>query len=222
MMASRPKLLCLCLSLLVGLVSFTACNSAATGGGGGTTQSGTPSGGIATATVDLSDLSKLLMLSHEKGPQDVTYVYTSTVTSSQGTAQGSGKATFTRTPQRFLLDITFPTASSLNRHQTYDYDSKKITSTVNGQPASTTTNIEPYYLLHSPVLQGKEQVNGAEAYHISGTLCQNTLCIQTHLWMRTADLYVVKITQHAEGNGITDDLAYTDPAFNTGATIPAP
>jgi hypothetical protein len=207
--------------LAIVLVALAGCNAAATGGGG-TTQSGTPSGGTPTATVDLSDLSKVLMLSHEKGPQDVTYVYTSTVRGPQGTADGSGKAVFTRSPQRFQLDIAFPTTPSLDRHQIYDYESKKITSANNGSSSSTTTNIEPYYLLHSPVLQGKEQVSGAEADHISGTLCQNTLCIQTHLWIRTADLYVVKITQHAEGNGITDDLAYTDPAFNTGATIPAP
>jgi hypothetical protein len=209
------------LSLLVGLFSLAAC-SGATSAGGGTTQSGTPNGGTATATVDLSDLSKLLMLAHEKGPQDVTYVYTSTVKSSQGTADGSGKAIFTRSPQRFLLDITFPTQPALNRHQVYDYDSKKITSAVNGSSTSTTTTIEPYYLLHTPVLAGKEQVNGAEAYHISGTLCQNALCPQTHLWIRASDLYVVKITQHAEGNGFSDDLAYTDPVFNTGVTIPAP
>jgi hypothetical protein len=65
-------------------------------------------------------------------------------------------------------------------------------------------------------------VNGADAYHIAGTLCQNRLCIETHLWIRTSDLYVLKITQHAAASGITDDLAYTDPVFNTGATIPAP
>jgi len=218
-MAAKPIILSL--SLLVGLISLAACGGV-TSGGGATTQSGTPSGGTATATVDLSDLSKLLMLSHEKGPQDVTYVYTSTVKGPQGTADGSGKAIFTRSPQRFLLDITFPTAPTLNRHQVYDYDAKKITSTNNGSSSSTTTNIEPYYLLHNPILQGKEQVNGAEAYHISGTLCQNTLCLPTQYWIRTADLYVVKIAQHAEGNGVTDDLAYTDPVFNTGVTIPAP
>jgi hypothetical protein len=65
-------------------------------------------------------------------------------------------------------------------------------------------------------------VNGADAYHISGTLCQNALCPQTHLWIRTSDLYVVKITQHAEASGVSDDLAHTHPAFNTGATLPAP
>jgi hypothetical protein len=146
-MTASPVLLCL--SLLVGLVSLAACS--ATSSGGATTQSGTPTGGIPTATVDLSDLSKLLMRSHEQGPQDVTYVYTSTVTSSQGTAQGSGKAIFTRSLQRFLLDITFPTAPTLNRHQVYDYDSKTITSTNNGSTSSTTTNIEPYYLLHTPL-----------------------------------------------------------------------
>jgi hypothetical protein len=211
----------LCLTVLVGLVSLVAC-SGASSGAGGTTQSSTPSGGTATATVDLSDLSKLLALSHEKGPQDVTYVYASTVKGPQGTADGSGKAIFTRSPQRFLLDITFATAPSLDRHQIYDYDSKKITSTNNGSTSSTTTNIEPYYLLHNPVLQSKEQVNGADAYHISGTLCQEKLCLPTRSWIRPSDLYVVKVTQHAEGSGITDDLAYTDPVFNTGVTIPAP
>jgi hypothetical protein len=219
MMAAR--LLALCLSLLVGLVSLAACE-ATNGGAGGTTQGSTPSGGTATATVDLSDLSKLLMLSHERGPQDVTYVYMSTVKSSQGTAQGSGKAIFTRSPQRFQLDIEFPSAPSLNRHQVYDYDSKKITSTLNGKSISSTTTIEPYYLLHNPVLQGKEQVNGKDAYHISGTLCQEKVCLPTEYWIRTSDLYIVKITQHAAGSGVSDDLAYADPVFNTGATIPAP
>jgi hypothetical protein len=218
MMATRPALLCS--SLLVGLISLAACG--VSNGSGGTTQNTTSGGGTATATVDLSDLSKLLMLSHEEGPQDVTYVYTSTVKSPQGTADGSGKALFTRSPQRFLLDITFPTMPSLDRHQIYDYDSKKIRSTNNGSTSSTTTNIEPYYLLHSPVLQGKEQVNGAEAYHISGTLCQNTLCPATDLWIRVSDLYVVKITQHAEAPGVSDDLAYNSPVFNSGVMIPAP
>jgi hypothetical protein len=215
------RLMAIFLSMLIGLVALVAC-SATSGGAGGATQSSTPSGRTATATVDLSDLSKLLMLSHERGPQDVTYVYTSTVTSSQGTAQGSGKAIFTRSPQRFQLDIEFPTAPSLNRHQVYDYASKKITSTVNGQPISTTTSIEPYYLLHNPVLQGKEQVNGADAYHISGTLFNEKVGIATDLWVRVSDLYVVKTTQHAEASGVSDDLAYTDPVFNTGETIPAP
>jgi hypothetical protein len=215
------RLMALCLSMLVGLVSLVAC-SATSASGGGTTQGANPSGGTATATVDLSNLSQLLMLSHSNGPQDVTYVYTSTVTSSQGTAQGSGKAIFTRLPHRFLLDIQFPTAPSLNRHQIYDYDSKKITSTVNGKSTSTTTTIEPYYLLHTPVLQGKEQVNGTDAYHISGMLFNAKIGIATDLWIRVTDLYVVKTMQHAAASGISDDLIYTDPVFNTGATIPAP
>jgi hypothetical protein len=107
----------LCLGLLVGYVTLAACSATT---GGGTTQSG----GTATATVDLSDLSKLLLLAHEKGAQDVTCVYTSTITSSQGTAQDSGKAIFTRSPQRFLLAIQFPTQPTLNRHQVYNYDSR--------------------------------------------------------------------------------------------------
>ena len=115
-----------------------------------------------------------------------------------------------------------PVFPSLNRHQIYDYDSKKITSMVNGQSISTTTSIEPYYLLHNPVLHGKEQVNGADAYHISGMLFNEKVGIATDLWIRITDLYVVKTTQHAEASGISDDLAYTDPVFNAGATIPAP
>jgi hypothetical protein len=65
-------------------------------------------------------------------------------------------------------------------------------------------------------------VNGAEAYHIAGTLCQNPLCPATDLWIRVSDLYVVKITQHAEASGASDDLAYNSPVFNTGVMIPAP
>lgn len=214
------RLMALCLTMLIGLISLAACSSTNSGDVGGTPQGSKSSGG--TATVDLSNLGQLLMLSHERGPQDVTYVYTSTVTSPQGTAQGSGKAIFTRSPHRFLLDIQFPTAPSLNRHQIYDYDSKKITSTVQGQTTSGTTSIEAYYLLHNPVYVGKEQVNGKDAFHVSGTLFQEQTGIATHLWIRGSDLYVVKSTQHVEGQGLSDDRAYTDPVFNTGATIPAP
>src|SRR5215813_11559765 len=185
-LAQRRSGVIMCCALLAVLTVLGGCTAATgSGGGGSTAQNGTATGGTPTATVDLNNLSKLLMLSHEKGPQDVTYVYTSTVKGPQGTADGSGHAIFTRSPQRFLLDITFPTAPSLDRHQIYDYDSKKITSTNNGSTSSTTTNIEPYYLLHNPVLQGKEQVNGAEAYHIAGALCQKSLCLPTQYWIRT-------------------------------------
>jgi hypothetical protein len=132
MLAMRPALPCS--SLLVGLISLAACG--VSNGSGGTTQNTTTGGATATATVDLSDLSKLLMLSHEKGPQDVTYVYTSTVKSPQGTADGSGKAVFTRAPQRFLLDITFPTTPSLDRHQIYDYDRKGLEPAASRRDAS--------------------------------------------------------------------------------------
>lgn len=220
-MTARPTILCL--SLLMGLLSFTACSSA-TGGSGGAAQNSTPSVAPATAgaTVDPSNVSQLLMLAHEREPQDVTYVLTAAFKSSQATAQGSGKAILTRSPRRYLVDIQYPTAPSLNLHQIYDYDSKKITSTVQGQTTSGTTSIESYYLLHNPVYVGKEQVNGADAYHVSGTLLQEQTGIATHLWIRVSDLYVVKSTQHVEGQGLSDDRAYTDPVFNTGATIPAP
>jgi hypothetical protein len=39
--------------------------------------------------------------------------------------------------------------------------------------------------------------------------------------VRTSDLYVVKVTQRAQG-GIRDDLAYTDPVFTTDIAIPVP
>jgi hypothetical protein len=220
-MAPRPTLLRL--SLLVGLLSITACGSA-TGGNGGTAQNVAPNGtsAAAGATVDPSNVSQLLMLAHAREPQDVTYVLTATDKTAQGAAQGSGKAILTRSPRRYLIDIQYPAAPSLNLHQIYDYDSKKITSTVQGQTTSGTTNIEAYYLLHNPVYMGKEQVNGADAYHVSGTLFQEQTGIATHLWIRVSDLYVVKSTQHVEGSGLSDDRAYTNPVFNSGATIPAP
>jgi hypothetical protein len=210
-------------ALLAALAALGGCN-VATGGSGETAQSGTATGPASSpnVSVDPNNVSHLLALSHEKGPQDVTYVLTEMVTGPQGNAQGSGKAIFTRSPQRFLLDVQFSSAQSLSRTQIYDYTTKKITTTRSGTTISSTTNIEPYYLLHNPVYQGKEQVNGVDAYHVSGTLCQDELCLATQYWLRVSDLYVIKITQHAEASGITDDIAYTDPAFNTGATVPAP
>ncbi len=214
--------------LLTGLFLLVSCASASTTGQG-TTQANTPQGGTpsavpptATATVDPSNVSQLLALAHEKGPQDVTYTYSSTVKSPQGSATGTGKAIFTRTPQRFLLDIQFPTAPILSRHQVYDYTTKKLTTTSNGTTRSSTSNIEPYYMLHNGKYLGQETVNGQAAYHYSGILYQDQLGVPTELWVRVSDLYVVKVTQHADSQGITDDLAYTDPVFNTGATIPAP
>lgn len=213
--------------LLAGLFLLVSCASASTGQGStqaNTPQAGTPSAvpPTATASVDPSNVSQLLALSHEKGPQDVTYTYSSTVKSPQGSASGTGKAIFTRTPQRFLLDIQFPTAPILSRHQVYDYTTRKLTTTSNGTTSSSTSNIEPYYMLHNGKYLGKETVNGQTAYHYSGILYQDQRGVRTELWVRVSDLYVVKVTQHAEEQGITDDLAYTDPVFNTGATIPAP
>ncbi len=215
----------ICCALLVVLAALGGCSAATgSGGSGGTTQNGTPTGSGATpaVTVDPNDVGNLLALAHEKGPQDVTYVRAETITGPQGTAECSGKAIFTRSPQRFLLEVQCPTAPSNSRTQIYDYNAKKITTTHGSTTTSSTTNIEPYYLLHNGVYQGKEQVNGVDAYHVSGTLCQEKLCPETQLWLRVSDLYVIKIAQHVEASGITDDIAYTDPVFNTGATVPAP
>ncbi len=213
--------------LLAGLLLLVSCAGASTGQGSaqaGTPQASTPSPvpPTATATVDPSNVSQLLALSHEKGPQDVTYTYNSTVKSPQGTASGTGKAIFTRSPQRFLLDIQFSTAPFLSRHQIYDYTTKKLTTTSNGTTHSSTSNIEPYYKLHNGKYLGKETVNGEPVYHYSGILYQDSMGVPTELWIRVSDLYVVKTTQHAQAQGITDDLAYTDPVFNTGVTIPTP
>ncbi len=218
--------------LLFGLFLLTACASPLSQGGtsqtptpsGGGSQSGTP-GGVPqtpTATVDPSNVSQLLARSHENGPQDVTYMYSEIVQSSQGRADGSGTAVFTRSPDRFLLDIQFDSYPSLSRHQIYDYTTRKITSTRNGTTSSATSHIEHYYELHNGRYLGKETVNGEAAYHVSGILHQDNLAVPTELWIRVSDLYVVKVTQHVQATGFTDDLAYTDPVFNTGATIPAP
>jgi hypothetical protein len=144
------------------------------------------------------------------------------VQSPQGSAVGSGKAVFTRSPHRFLLDVQFSSVPSLSRHQIYDYTTKKITTTRNGATQSNTSNIEPYYELHNGKYLGKETVNGETTYHVSGILHQDNLAVPTELWIRASDLYVVKTTQHVQAQGITDDIAYTDPVFNAGATIPAP
>ncbi|HEV8194743.1 MAG TPA: hypothetical protein VGP82_25100 [Ktedonobacterales bacterium] len=118
--------------------------------------------------------------------------------------------------------VQCPSATTLSRTQVQAYDAKKITTTSNGTTTSATTNIEPYCLLPNGVYQGKEQVNGVDTYHVSGTLCQDKLCPDTQYWLRVSDLYVIKIRQHAAASGITDDIDYTDPVFNTGVTVPAP
>ena len=125
-------------ALLATLAALGGCN-VATGRGGDTTQSRTATGPASSpnVSVDPSNVRQLLALSHEKGPQDVTYVLTEMVTGSQGNAQGSGKAIFTRSPQRFLLDVQFSSAPSLSRTQIYDYGTKKITSTRSGTTGFT-------------------------------------------------------------------------------------
>ncbi len=229
MFSMRVKPVC----LLLGLLFLASCANPLSQGG---SQTPTPAGGgsgsqtptptkvsqTPTATVDPTNVSQLLARSHQNGPQDVTYTYTEMVTSSQGSATGSGTAVFTRSPDRFLLDIQFSSFPSLSRHQIYDYTTKKITSTRNGQTSSTTSNIEHYYELHNGSYLGKETVNGEAAYHVMGILHQDNLAVPTDLWIRVSDLYVVKVTQHVQAQGFTDDLAYTDPSFNTGVTIPAP
>jgi hypothetical protein len=221
---ARKGLLAIILGIAL-LSSLAACSMSTSGPSGGSGDTSTSQGGSAatpTASVDPNKVSQLLALSHEKGPQDVTYARAETVHGPQGTAQCDGKAIFTRSPQRFLLDVQCPSATTLSRAQVYDYDAKKIRTTSNGTTTSATTNIESYYLLHNGVYRGNEQVDGVDAYHVSGTLCQDKLCPETHYWLRVSDLYVLKITQHGEASGFTDDIAYTDPSFNTGATVPAP
>jgi hypothetical protein len=208
--------------LLFGLLFVASCASSVSQDGGGS-QTATPSGAPATptATVDPSNVSQLLARSHERGPQDATYTLNETLQSSQGTAVGSGQALFTRTPDRFLLDVQ-SNSPALARHQIYDYTTMKITSTRNGTTSSSTSHIEHYYELHNGTYLGKETVNGETAYHVTGILHQDTLAVPTDLWIRAADLYVVKVMEHVQAQGITDDIAYTNPVFNTGATIPAP
>jgi hypothetical protein len=69
---------------------------------------------------------------------------------------------------------------------------------------------------------GWEQVNGTDAYHITGALCQYKYCPDTQLWLRFSDLSLVKFTQHLEDSDVIEDVTYTNPIFNTGATIAAP
>jgi hypothetical protein len=144
------------------------------------------------------------------------------VTGPRGAADGAGTAIFMRAPHRFQLNIEFASAPELSRTQVYDYDTKRMRTTRSGSTTTTTTNVEPYTLLHDATYRGTERVGGGEAYHVSGTLCQEQLCPTTDYWIRTSDLYIVRITQHVEASGITDDITYADPAFNTGTTVPAP
>jgi hypothetical protein len=144
-----------------------------------------------------------------------------TAQSTQGSATGSGMAVFTRSPDRFLLDVQ-SSSSALARHQIYDYTTMKITSTRNGTTTSSTSHIEHYYELHNGKYLGKETVNGQMAYHVSGILHQDALAVPTDLWIRVSDLYVVQVMEQVQAQGFTDDIAYTDPVFNTGVTIPAP
>ncbi len=228
MFTQRVKLVC----LLFGLFFLASCaNPLSQGnaqtptpaGGGSGSQTGTPTAvsQTPTATVDPSNVSQLLARSHQNGPQDATYALTEMVQSSQGSASGSGTAIFTRSPDRFLLDVQ-SSSPGIARHQVYDYTTKKITSTRNGKTSSSTSNIEHYYELHNGTYLGKETVNGETAYHVMGVLHQDALAVPTDLWIRVSDLYVVKVMEHVQAQGFTDDIAYTNPVFNTGATIPAP
>ncbi len=218
--------------LLFGLLFLAACASPLSqggsqtptpSGGAGGPQTGTPSAAPSTptATVDPSNVSQLLARSHAGGPQDATYTLNETLHSSQGSADGSGHAVFTRSPDRFLLDVQ-SSSPAIARRQIYDYTTMKITSTRSGKTTSSTSHIEHYYELHNGKYLGKETVNGEAAYHVTGILHQDALAVPTDLWIRVSDLYVVKVMQHVEAQGITDDIAYTNPVFNTGATIPAP
>ncbi len=213
----RIKLL---VGLFFGLALLASCASSTSQGG---SQTPPPTGVpvTPTATVDPSNVSQVLASSHEHGPQDVTYTLNETIQSSS-TIEGSGMAVFTRSPQRFLLDVQYSTTPSSSRHQVYDYTTKQLTTTRNGVTQTNTSNIEPYYELHDGQYLGKETVNGEAAYHYSGILHQDALVVPTELWIRASDLYVVKVTQHVQSQGITDDIAYTNPVFNTGATVPAP
>jgi len=211
----KARIQLLVVSLLV--ASLAACGAASTGA----VETATPTGAT-TVAVDPNNVTQLLAAAHERAPQDVTYARTEHVSGPRGVADGSGPAIFTRSPQRFQLNVVFPSAPSMSRTQTYDYGSRRITTTNSSGTHSSTTNIEPYYQLHNGAYRGAEQIYGANAYHVSGTLCQDQLCPTTDLWIRTSDLYVVKITQHLEASGVTADVAYTDPNFNTGATVPAP
>jgi hypothetical protein len=206
--------------LLFGLLFLASCASAPSQSGSQTT---TPTAALITPTptVDPSNVSQLLARSHEHGPQDATYVLNETVQTPQGSANGSGKAIFTRSPDRFLLDVQ-SSSPAIARRQIYDYTTMKITSTRGGTTTSSTSHIEHYYELHNGTYLGKEAVNGETAYHVSGVLHQDALAVPTDLWIRASDLYVVKVMQHVETQGITDDIAYTNPVFNTGAAVPAP
>src|SRR5262245_10738153 len=98
----RPTLLGL--SVLVGLVFLAACGATSAGG---VTRRGTPTTPV---TVDLSDLSQVLMLSHEMEPQDATYRYHSTEmgASLPDTVECSGKVILTHSPHRIRLDVLCP------------------------------------------------------------------------------------------------------------------
>ena len=88
--------------------------------------------------------------------------------------------------------------------------------------------------LQNPGLVGTETINGAQTYHLRGTVQapvtpganQSIETTTEDLWVRQSDYYPVKIVAHgagtSKGTSITVDVTATFTAWNSGVTITPP
>jgi hypothetical protein len=88
--------------------------------------------------------------------------------------------------------------------------------------------------LQDPGLVGTETINGAQTYHLRGTVQASVTpganqSIETtteDLWVRQSDYYPIKIVAHGGGSNkgttITVDVTATFTAWNSGVTITPP
>jgi LppX/LprAFG-like lipoprotein len=88
--------------------------------------------------------------------------------------------------------------------------------------------------LQNPGLVGTETINGAQTYHLRGTVQapvtpganQSIETTTEDLWVRQSDYYPMKIVAHGAGTNkgttITVDVTATFTAWNSGVTITPP
>jgi hypothetical protein len=88
--------------------------------------------------------------------------------------------------------------------------------------------------LQNPGLVGTETINGAQTYHLRGTVQapvtpganQSIETTTVDLWVRQSDYYPMKIVAHGGGSNkgatITVDVTATFTAWNSGVTITPP
>jgi hypothetical protein len=69
---------------------------------------------------------------------------------------------------------------------------------------------------------GIETINGARTYHIRGTVVTGGHTIVQNVWVRTDNLYPVRIAQQFFVGSYTGYYLWVVTAYNTGATIAIP